>query len=141
MEQEELRVLRLHPKAASGRKPTSTVTHFLQQAIPTPTRSHLLIVPLPGPSMYNHHSGTSRSFSILNALGLTPHKHHREQFLSFLQLVSGLGRGKQKQEHGSVRPASAHSLTLSSWEGANTGQLQKSSPERGKLIRETVWKT
>jgi hypothetical protein len=33
-------------------KPTPTVTHFLQKAIPTLTRPNLLRVPLPGPSIF-----------------------------------------------------------------------------------------
>ena len=70
MVQEELRVLHLHLKAAKWKtdfqaamvrvlKPTPTVTHLLQQghtysnrATPTPTGPHLLIVPLPEPSIY-----------------------------------------------------------------------------------------
>jgi hypothetical protein len=55
MVQEELRVLRLVPKekadfqAARTRvlKPTPTVTHTLP-----PTKLHLQIVPLPGPSIF-----------------------------------------------------------------------------------------
>ena len=68
----ELRVLYLHSNAARKRvspalgslsvgpqSPPPTVTHFLQQghtysnkATPTPTRSHLLIAPTPGPSIF-----------------------------------------------------------------------------------------
>jgi hypothetical protein len=33
-------------------KPTTTVTHFLLQAMPTPTRPHFLIAPLPGPNIF-----------------------------------------------------------------------------------------
>jgi hypothetical protein len=51
MVQAELRVLHLHLKAASGRLTSRQLT-----VTQVPTRPHLLVVLLPEPSIYKHHS-------------------------------------------------------------------------------------
>ena len=56
MVQAELRALHLHLKAASGRLTSSQLGEGLKAHVhsdtPTPTGPHLLIVPLPWPSIF-----------------------------------------------------------------------------------------
>ena len=79
MVQDELRVLQLHLKAGSRLAPMRLGggAHFpfpqwhtsSSRATPTPTRLHLLIVPLPGPSLLKPHHSYKKIAALITLQG------------------------------------------------------------------------